>query len=122
MRAAPRPPISRPPEDKGWRRCENASPPAFRGNLFARRTPISDFLNPPKKGAARTANGIFQAWEKRTELVKLQVNAESAANDAKTIRLRALRLEKEALDAEAARLEALNAPPSPVKKRSKNSG
>ena len=48
--------------------------------------------------------------------MKLQVNAESAANDAKTVRLRALRLEKEAQDAEAARLKALNAPPSPVKK------
>ena len=79
-------------------------------------------MNPPKKGASRTAKGVFEAWEKRTELVKLQVNAESAPNDAKTVRLRALRLEKEALDAEAARLEALNAPPSPVKKRSKNSG
>jgi hypothetical protein len=31
-------------------------------------------------------------------------------------------LEKEALDAEAARLKALNAPPSPAKKRSKKSG
>ena len=94
----------------------------FLKTLFPRRIAISDFLNPPKKSAARTANGIFQAWEKRTELVKLQVNAESAANDAKTIRLRALRLEKEAQDAEAARLKALTAPPSPVKKRSKTSG
>ncbi|HJT44453.1 MAG TPA: hypothetical protein VJ750_13255 [Rhizomicrobium sp.] len=64
---------------------------------------------------------MFEAWEKRTELVKRQTNAESAANDAKTIRLRALRLEKEAQDAEAARIAAQNAPPAPVKKRAKRS-
>jgi len=56
-------------------------------------------MNPPKKGPVRTAKGVFDAWEKRTELVKLQTNAESAANDAKTIRLKALRLEKEKQDA-----------------------
>jgi hypothetical protein len=39
--------------------------------------------------------------------------AENAANDAKTARLRALRLEKEALEAEAAR----NAPPPEPKTR-----
>jgi hypothetical protein len=79
-------------------------------------------MNPPKKGASRTAKGVFEAWEKRTELVKLQTNAESAANDAKTARLKALRLEKEAQDAEAARIAALNAPPSQAKKRQKRSG
>ena len=70
-------------------------------------------MNPPQKGAQRTAKGIFDAWEKRTELVKLQTNAESAANDAKTARLKALRLEKEAQDAEAARLN----PPQPKKRK-----
>jgi len=54
--------------------------------------------------------------------VKLQVNAESAANDAKTKRLKALRLEKEASDAEAARIAAENAPPAPARKRPKRSG
>ena len=49
--------------------------------------------------------------------MKQQTTAESAYNDAKTIRLKALRLEKEAQDAEAARIAALNAPPAPVKKR-----
>jgi hypothetical protein len=58
---------------------------------------------------------VFAAWEKRTALVKQQNTAESAYNDAKTIRLKALRLEKEAADAEAARL----APPAPPKKRTK---
>ena len=71
-------------------------------------------MNPPKKGPVRTAKGVFDAWEKRTELVKLQTNAESAANDAKTIRLKALRLEKEKQDAEEA---AANPKPAPVKKR-----
>jgi hypothetical protein len=82
----------------------------------SRRAPISDSKS--KKSAARTANGVFEAWEKRTALVKLQVNTESAANDAKTAKLRALRLAKEAEDAEAAR----NAPPAPVKKRVKRAG
>ena len=54
-----------------------------------------------------------RAWEKRTELVKQQTTADSAATDAKTARLKALRLEKEAQDAEAARIAALNAPPRP---------
>ena len=71
-------------------------------------------MNPPKKGAVRTAKGVFDAWEKRTEMVKLQTNAESAANDAKTIRLKALRLEKEKQDAIEA---AANPKPVPVKKR-----
>jgi len=79
-------------------------------------------MNPPKRGPVRTAKGVFEAWEKRTELVKLQTTAESAHNDAKTIRLKALRLEKEAQDAEEARLKALNAPPAAVKKRVKRSG
>ena len=67
-------------------------------------------MNPPKKGAVRTAKGVFDAWEKRTELVKLQTNAESAANDAKTIRLKALRLEKEKQDA----IDAAANPPPPA--------
>jgi hypothetical protein len=86
--------------------------------LFERRHPISD--SPPtnrQKDAARTANGVFAAWEKRTALVKQQATAHSDASDAKTIRLKALRLEKEAADAEAARIAAENAPPAPVKKR-----
>ena len=42
-------------------------------------------------------------WQTRTDLVKKQMAAESAANDAKTARLKALRLERDAQAAEAAR-------------------
>jgi hypothetical protein len=70
-----------------------------------------------RDAALRTADGVFQVWEKRTQLVKNEVAAASAATDAKTARLKALRLEKEALDAEAARLAAETAPPE--KKRVK---
>lgn len=82
--------------------------------------PISDSKS--KKSAARTANSVFEAWEKRTALVKLQMNAESAASDAKTARLRALRLAKEAQDNETARLAAANSPAVPAKKRLKRGG
>jgi hypothetical protein len=47
-------------------------------------------------------NGVFKTWESRTQLVKSEQAAASAANDAKTARLRALRLEKERQDAAAA--------------------
>ena len=86
--------------------------------LALRRNPIAD-STPRQKDAQRTANGVFAAWEKRTALVKQQANAHSDASDAKTIRLKALRLEKEAQDAEAARIAAENTPPAPVKKRAK---
>ena len=60
-------------------------------------------------GGNRTMSSVLEAWERRTALVKHQNNAESAANDAKTVRLKALRLEKE-------RLDALNPPPPPARK------
>jgi hypothetical protein len=90
-------------------------------HLFKHRLkemPISD----SKNSAARTANGVFEAWEKRTAPVKLQMNAESATNDAKTARLRALRLAKEAEDNETARIAAANSPSALVKKRVKRGG
>jgi hypothetical protein len=93
---------------------QNAPPFSPQGDI-----PISDL--PTKKSGPRTAKGVFAAWEHRTALVKQEMAAESAANDAKTARLKALRLEKEAQDAEAARISALNAPPAPVKKRAKRS-
>jgi len=55
--------------------------------------------------ARRNADSYFVAWEKRTALVEQQVTAESAARDAKTARLRALRLAKEAVDKEAGILD-----------------
>jgi hypothetical protein len=58
---------------------------------------------PPTGSAARESQ-----HDRRTELVRDLVAKESAANDAKTIRLRALRLAKEAE-------EAANPPPAPVK-------
>lgn len=45
--------------------------------------------------ARQKAEGFFRVWESRTQLVKNELAAASAANDAKTIRLRTLRLEKE---------------------------
>lgn len=62
----------------------------------------------------RTANNAFQVWENRTQLVKNEMAAASAANDAKTARLKALRLAKEQQDAAEA---AANPAPAPVKKR-----
>ena len=66
--------------------------------------------------SSRTAEGVLQVWERRTQLVKQELAAARAATDAKTARLKTLRLEKEAQDAEAARLEAERSPP-PLKKR-----
>lgn len=63
-----------------------------------------------KESARRNANSHFAAWEHRTALVKQQAATESAHNDAKTTRLRALRLAKEEEDKKA---EALA--PKPVK-------
>ena len=54
-----------------------------------------------REAAGRTVRNVAQMWEDRTALVKQEMAAESAANDAKTARLRALRLEKEKQDAEA---------------------
>jgi hypothetical protein len=55
-----------------------------------------------RDAAMRTANNAFQVWENRTQMVKQEMAAASAANDAKTARLKALRLEKEKQEAEAA--------------------
>ena len=66
--------------------------------------------------AARTARSVAQAWEDRTALVRKEMAAESAANDAKTAKLRALRLEKEKHDAEAAKAAGVTSAPAPKKK------
>ena len=60
------------------------------------------------------ADSHFVAWQQRTTLVKQQMASESAANDAKTARLKALRLAKEEEDRQA----ALLAPPPVPKKKS----
>ena len=95
--------------------------PLLFGGYPIKENANSDFINFNKKSALRTAQRIFDEWEHRTQLVKLHTNAESAANDAKTARLRALRLEKEARDAEAARLNPPSPPLSQPKKRKKTS-
>jgi len=51
--------------------------------------------------APRTSEALASAWERRTLLVREELASASAANDAKTARLRALRLEKERQDAVA---------------------
>jgi len=56
------------------------------------------------------------------QLVKPQRNAESAANDAENVRLRAFRFEKEARDAKAARPNPQPAPISRSKTHGKSNG
>ena len=89
--------------------------------LFHMERPIDTTLPSGRKkdAAHRTADSYFITWERRTSLVKQQVAAESAANDDKTARLRALRLEKEAQDAEVARLNPQPASISSPRKRTK---
>jgi len=70
-----------------------------------------------REGVSRTMRAVEQVWESRTALVKQEMAAESAANDAKTARLRALRLEKEKQDAEAKSLKGADTPASAPKKR-----
>lgn len=60
-----------------------------------------------QQSAARTPEAQASAWERRTLMVKAEQAAASAATDAKTARLRALRLEKEQQD-------AANPPPAPA--------
>jgi hypothetical protein len=71
---------------------------------------------PTRRDAPRTVDGASQIWQNRTDMVKQEMAAASAAADAKTARLKALRLEKEAQEAETARLEAANARPKPGKR------
>jgi len=77
---------------------------------------MSNPLSPPPRdrdGTRRKAQNHFELAEARTSLVKKMVDAERAALDARTIKLKALRLAKEAADA----AEALaNPPAAPVKK------
>jgi hypothetical protein len=84
------------------------APPFFLKGVF-----MSD-TSKKRDAALRTADGMFQVWQARTQMVKKELAAASAANDAKTARLKALRLEKERQDAEEA---AANPAPEPVKKR-----
>jgi hypothetical protein len=76
-------------------------------------------LSPPPRdrdGARRKAQNHFAVREQRDSAITLEIDRERAANDAKTVKLRALRLAKEELDAEAARVAAIGAPPPKPKK------
>ena len=67
--------------------------------------------------ARRKANTHFTASEQRDALVKKELEQERHAFDTRTAKLRALRLAKEAADAEAAAKLAASLPPKPVKKK-----
>jgi len=70
-----------------------------------------------RASAVRTLRAVEQVWEDRKALVKKEMEAESAANDAKTARLKALRLEKEQQEAAAKRERGEDTPaPAPKKK------
>ena len=82
---------------------------------------MNDFnpLSPPprdREGARKKALNHFAVRELRDSAIKLEITRERAANDAKTEKLRALRLAKEEVEREAARLAALDAPPPKAKK------
>jgi hypothetical protein len=69
-----------------------------------------------KRSPMRTPGALEQVWQTRTAMVKQQMDSESKANDAKTARLKALRLAKELEDAQAQK----DAPaPKPAVKRSR---
>jgi hypothetical protein len=71
-----------------------------------------------REGARRKALNHFAAAEKRDTAIKQELARERAATDAKTAKLRALRLAKEETDRETARVAAETAPP-PRKTRAK---
>jgi hypothetical protein len=76
-------------------------------------------LSPPPRdrdGARRKAQNHFAMREQRDSAIKQEIDRERAATDAKTEKLRALRLAKEEIDREAQRLAALDAPPPKPKK------
>ena len=70
-----------------------------------------------RDNARRKANTHFTASEQRDALVKKELEQERNAFDSRTAKLRALRLAKEAADAEVALKLAASLPPKPVKKK-----
>ena len=55
----------------------------------------------PKARSPEFSGALAEAWDRRKLLVTGEVAAANAASDAKTARLKALRLEKEREDSEA---------------------
>ncbi|MGZ5934782.1 MAG: hypothetical protein ACXWLD_05985 [Rhizomicrobium sp.] len=70
-----------------------------------------------RDSARRKANTHFTASEQRDAMVKKELEQERHAFDTRTAKLKALRLAKEAADAEAAQKLAASQPPKPVKKK-----
>lgn len=68
-------------------------------------------MSDPLRDTRRRAGGTFTASEARDALVKKELEAERIAFEAKTAKLRALRLAKEAADAALATKLAAEAPP-----------
>jgi hypothetical protein len=72
-----------------------------------------------ERAAAKTrAQNHFQAAERRDEFVRTEIARERAATDAKTAKLRALRLAKEAEEREAA-ADTAEETPAPKKRKAK---
>ena len=69
----------------------------------------------PRDAARGKAQRYFTQSEQRDTLIKQEIEKERAAVDAKTAKLRALRLAKEAADREAAEKLAAERPPAPAK-------
>lgn len=69
----------------------------------------------PRDAARGKAQRYFTQSEQRDTLIKQEIEKERAAVDAKTAKLRALRLAKEAADREAAEKLAAERPPAPTK-------
>ncbi|MEI9995064.1 MAG: hypothetical protein WDM91_10750 [Rhizomicrobium sp.] len=79
---------------------------------------MAEPVSPPprdREGARRRAQSHFEVADMRTALVKQIVDGERAALDARTAKLRALRLAKEETD----KIESANAPPPAPKTRKK---
>jgi hypothetical protein len=74
---------------------------------------------PRAGGVPKRVVNPMAAWEERTTLVKREVEAERIATDAKTVRLRALRLAKEAADADEETANGEKAKPSPAARKRK---
>jgi hypothetical protein len=70
-----------------------------------------------RDSARRKANTHFTASEQRDAMVKKELEQERNAFDSRTAKLKALRLAKEAADAEIALKLAASLPPKPVKKK-----
>ncbi|MGZ5927541.1 MAG: hypothetical protein ACXWLJ_12780 [Rhizomicrobium sp.] len=68
-------------------------------------------MSTPPRRTAHSPDGAMRIWQSRTDMVKQETDAANKAADAKTARLKALRLAKEAEDA-----AAKSAEPAPQKR------